>query len=85
MTTPETSTSTPDWLASTALAAIEAARPDLAGWVRTKAIELADADRLQALRWVVRDLDAGNQAIVADALGVTLPDLRATARVLQAI
>lgn len=74
-----------DYLATTALDAIAAARPEMLSWIDDKSVELEDRDRLSVLRWIVHNLDDRNQAIVADALGVTLDDLAAVGRVLARI
>lgn len=74
-----------DYLAQTALSAIETARPDMASWVADKRHELAGKDRLEVLRWVGLSLDGQNRRIVAQALGVSAADLDATARVLKAV
>lgn len=74
-----------DYLATTALDAIAAARPEMLSWIDDKSVELEDRDRLSVLRWIVHNLDERNQAIVADALGVTLDDLAAVGRVLARI
>lgn len=74
-----------DYLATTALDAIVAARPEMRSWIDDKSIQLEDRDRLSVLRWIVTGLDESNQEIVASALGVSVADLEAVGRVLKRI
>lgn len=67
------------------LKAIEKARPDLESWVEDKRHSLADTGKLDALRWVVFELDAGNRAIAGKTLGIAQADLAALQRVLRVI
>lgn len=74
-----------DWLLKTALDAVSNKNPQLSGWCADKLRENADADRLNALRFVCNSLDASNREVVAAALGVSFDDLEACGRVLRAI
>lgn len=77
-----------NYILSTALDAIAAQRPNLTSWCEDKRHALADADKLEALRWIVFKLDASNRGIAAKALGVRAEDLEpqsALGRVLRAI
>ncbi|EBH4029495.1 hypothetical protein CXH73_24490 [Salmonella enterica] len=67
------------------LDAIEKERPELADWCEDKRHELPDSGKLEALRWVVFQLDAENQQIAAHALGIAFADLAPLARVLQVV
>ena len=68
-----------------ALTAIEKERPELAGWCEDKRHELADQGKLEALRWLVFNLDQKNRAIAAKALGIALDDFPAVGRELQVL
>lgn len=67
------------------LAAIEKARPDLASWVEDKRHSMADTGKLDALRWVAFDLDAGNLRIACETLGILPGDIPALQRVLRVL
>ncbi len=67
------------------LSAIEKERPELARWAESKRDELPDTGKLDALRWVVFDLDARNKTIAAKTLGIAEADLEPLKRVLQVI
>lgn len=67
------------------LRAIESERPELASWAEDKRHSLADAGKLEALRWVVFDLDAKNQLIACKTLGILPADMPALKRVLQVL
>lgn len=70
------------WLIRDALDAIEAERPELAGWCADKRREEAGGGRYEALSFVCSSLDAGNREIVAGELGIAPADLDACRRVL---
>ena len=56
----------------------------LAG-VMTSVTLWGDSGKLEALRWVVFDLDAKNKVIASRVLGIQLADLDALRRVFQVI
>lgn len=75
-----------DWLAEKVLDAIEQdGGVSNVAWFADKREEYATASRLEVLRWICHSLDSRNQICAARAIGVSLDDLRATARVLQKI
>lgn len=67
------------------LDAIEKERPEMSGWCEDKRHELPDSGKLEALRWVVYQLDGQNKQIAARALGIQHSDLQALDRILQVI
>lgn len=67
------------------LKAIEKARPDMASWVEDKRHSLADAGKLESLRWVAFDLDAKNRAIACKTLGIQEADIEPLRRILRVI
>ena len=67
------------------LRAIELERAELASWCDDKRHSLGDSGKLEALRWVVFDLDAKNKVIASRVLGIQLADLDALRRVFQVI
>lgn len=54
-------------------------------YVADKAQELADEDTAGAFVWATRKLDGGNLAAFAQKLDVSVEDVKAAGRVLQAI
>ena len=74
-----------NFIADDVLAAIEKARPDLASWVEDKRHSMADSGKLDALRWVAFDLDAGNLRIACKTLGISPDDIPALQRVLRVV
>lgn len=67
------------------LDAITKERPDLQSWAADKARALDGADRHQAMRWVVTELDTGNLKIACRTLGINESDALGMRRVLQTI
>lgn len=67
------------------LDAIEKDRPEMADWCEDKRHELPDSGKLEALRWIVNQLDAQNQRIACRALGIQYNDLEPLQRILQVI
>lgn len=74
-----------DWLATKILDSFEEKEHMSPSWLAEKRAEYSDADRLAVLRWICHSLDAKNLAYAAQALNVSLDDLKATGRVLQKI
>lgn len=70
---------------SEVLDAIVKQRPELASWAADKKRENASGDRFAAHRWLALELDAANQRIACDKLGISFEDLRAYQRILQTI
>ncbi|KGG87686.1 hypothetical protein P245_19740 [Comamonas thiooxydans] len=67
------------------LRAIEEQRPDLASWAEDKRHTLADAGKLESLRWIAFDLDATNRAIACKTLGIHDADIEALRRIFRVI
>lgn len=72
-----------DTLAEKVLDAIEANGHMAPSWIADKRAELKNEPRLEALKWICLSLDPINREHAAGAIGVSVEDLRATARVLR--
>jgi hypothetical protein len=74
-----------DWLADTALMALEKKSTMDPSWIADKRHELAGLSRLKVLHWIVTGLDGRNLFLVAGHLEVSVEDLAAVRRVLSKI
>ena len=74
-----------DWLAETALTALEQKSKVAPSWITGKRHGRTGLSRINVRQWIVFDLDDGNLLIVADHLGISLQDLAAVRRVLSKI
>lgn len=72
-------------LAEKVLEAIATEGHMTASWIADKRAELKFVDSIEVLKWVCLSLDSTNKSIAANALGVSVEDLKTTGRVLQKI
>jgi hypothetical protein len=72
-----------DGLAEKVLNAIAAKGHMEPSWIADKRAEYGKETRNEVLRWVCISLDPTNMEIAAEAIGVSVEDLKATGRVLQ--
>lgn len=61
--------------------AIRAKNPSLSTWCDRKTLELNERNRMQIFLWLTGGLDEDNMKIFADAVGLTVRELRITRKV----